>query len=237
MDTVAMEYLKKVGVRVNVEKVVNIDETNYRFPTISCKLNDEEEGFVFSLNYFISDDFSKQSLEFTFEDWYNWKRRSDIGDECNFASVVRVVEKHLGFKFFNYFSITETLLTRVYQSRLKGRKAWKKRNFRLGLKKASTLKAFGIEGGSGRNDVSSVSVDNITLIEKIVELDEIMHKCVLRASQDFSYAPFDVYFDCYKKKLSLERKLSGADDVSARTNRDKVFKEFAKQVVLLQKNG
>jgi hypothetical protein len=64
-----------------------------------------------------------------------------------------------------------------------------------------------------------------------------MNLCVHKACRDFSYAPFDVYFDCYKKKLKLEKMMSG-DDVSLvhhRTNRDKVFKEFAKQVVELQK--
>lgn len=243
MDEVAVDYLKKVGVKSDG----SVSSSNYRFPSISCKLRDEGENenadsnLIFSLSYFISDDFSKQSLEFTFQDWYNWKKGNNEIE--TFSSVVRNIKRNLGFDFFQYFSITETLLTRIYQSRLKGRKAWKKRNFRLPLKKSAVLKAFGVERIDGGHSFSSPP-DLVKVVENIVELDEVMHKCVLRAAQDFSYAPFDVYFDCYKKKLKLERIMNeGNADFekisipSTRTNRDKVFKEFAKQVVLLQKNG
>lgn len=246
MDKVAVDYLKKVGVKSDG----TISSSNYRFPTISCKLRDEGEiekstgcrvsdNLIFSLSYFISDDFSKQSLEFTFQDWYNWKRGEEIENEVSVSSFDSI-KRNLGFDFFQYFSITETLLTRIYQSRLKGRKAWKKRNFRLSLKKSAVLKAFGVET-NGRNAVSSVqSPDLVKVVENIVELDKLMNLCVHKAAQDFSYAPFDVYFDCYKKKLKLERIIGGTEtivSVASRINRDKVFKEFAKQVVLLQKNG
>lgn len=241
MDEVAVDYLKKVGVKSDG----SVSSSNYRFPSISCKLkeeivgNDVADNLVFVLSYFISDDFSKQSLEFTFQDWYNWKRKEEI-EQGEISSSFDCIKRNLGFDFFQYFSITETLLTRIYQSRLKGRKAWKKRNFKLPLKKSAVLKAFGVEM-NGRNAVSSVqSPDLVKVVENIVELDEVMHKCVLRAARDFSYAPFDVYFDCYKKKLKLEKMMSEKTSETCsftRTNRDKVFKEFAKQVVLLQKNG
>ena len=252
MDKVAVDYLKKVGVKSDG----SVSSSNYRFPSISCKLRDEDDGgkneiasnLVFTLSYFISDDFSKQSLEFTFQDWYNWKRGEEIENEVSVSSF-DTIKRNLGFDFFQYFSITETLLTRIYQSRLKGRKAWKKRNFRLPLKKSAALKAFGVERVSseridGGHSFSSPP-DLVMVVENIVELDEVMHKCVLRAARDFSYAPFDVYFDCYKKKLKLEKMMSEKgtnerNDISLvrhRINRDKVFKEFAKQVVLLQKNG
>lgn len=240
MDKVAVDYLKKVGVKSDG----SVSSSNYRFPTISCKLRNEggkneiASNLVFTLSYFISDDFSKQSLEFTFQDWYNWKKGNNEIE--TFSSVVRNIKRNLGFDFFQYFSITETLLTRIYQSRLKGRKAWKKRNFRLPLKKSAVLKAFGVET-NGRNAVSSVqSPDLVKVVENIVELDKLMNLCVHKACRDFSYAPFDVYFDCYKKKLKLERIIGETEtivSVASRINRDKVFKEFAKQVVLLQKNG
>lgn len=241
MDKVAVDYLKKVGVKSDG----SVSSSNYRFPSISCKLRDEDDGnqignnLIFVLSYFISDDFSKQSLEFTFQDWYNWKRKED--EEVGTSSFDNI-SRNLGFDFFQYFSITETLLTRIYQSRLKGRKAWKKRNFRLPLKKSAVLKAFGVERVSSERIDGGRPLDYVKTVENIVELDEVMHKCVLRASQDFSYAPFDVYFDCYKKKLKLERIMNeGNADFekisipSTRTNRDKVFKEFAKQVLSLQK--
>ena len=253
MDKVAVDYLKKVGVKSDG----SVSSSNYRFPSISCKLRDEDDGenenadgnLIFSLSYFISDDFSKQSLEFTFQDWYNWKRKEDeeVGTSVSSSSFDNI-SRNLGFDFFQYFSITETLLTRIYQSRLKGRKAWKKRNFRLPLKKSAVLKAFGVERVSseridGGHSFSSPP-DLVKVVENIVELDKLMKLCIAKASQDFSYAPFDVYFDCYKKKLKLERIMNeGNADFekisipSTRTNRDKVFKEFAKQVVLLQKNG
>lgn len=237
MDKVAVDYLKKVGVKSDG----SVSSSNYRFPTISCKLRDDggkneiASNLVFTLSYFISDDFSKQSLEFTFQDWYNWKKGNNEIE--TFSSVVNCIKRNLGFDFFQYFSITETLLTRIYQSRLKGRKAWKKRNFRLPLKKSAVLKAFGVEKTSGTCSFAQ-SPDLVKVVENIVELDEVMHKCVLRAARDFSYAPFDVYFDCYKKKLKLERIIGGTEtivSVASRINRDKVFKEFAKQVVELQK--
>lgn len=247
MDKVAVDYLKKVGVKSDG----SVSSSNYRFPSISCKLRDEGENenadgnLIFSLSYFISDDFSKQSLEFTFQDWYNWKKGNNENE--TFSSVVRNIKRNLGFDFFQYFSITETLLTRIYQSRLKGRKAWKKRNFRLPLKKSAVLKAFGVEKVNEKTSETcsfTRSPDLVKVVENIVELDKLMNLCVHKACRDFSYAPFDVYFDCYKKKLKLERIMNeGNADFekisipSTRTNRDKVFKEFAKQVVLLQKNG
>lgn len=227
------DYLKKVGFKLDSFKIVV--KPNYRFPTLSCKLNDEEDGLVFSLNYFISDDFSKQSLDFTFEDWYNWKRRSDIGcsDSTSSVSTFDVIERNVGFRFFQYFSITETLLTNVYQSRLKGRKAWKKRNWYLSIRWANVYKAFGIEHKKSID--KNVTTDLVKVVDEIVELDKLMNLCVHKACQDFSYMPFDLYYDCYKKKLALQKKIEKTD--GSRTNRDKVFKEFAKQVVELQKNA
>ena len=241
-----VDYLKKVGFKLTKTSVAL--KENYRFPTLSCKLEEGKEvvgsdagnNFVFSLSYFISDDFSKQSLEFSFEDWYNWKRKEEVEErECRSGSssssgLFETIEKNVGFPFFQYFSITETLLTKVYQSRLKGRKSWKKRNWKLSVRWANVYKAFGCE--KKKNVRVNTSPDLVKVIENIIELDKVMQNCIVKAAKDYSYAPFDVYFDCYKKKLKLEKIVyNSSSENETRVKRDTIFKDFSKKVLELQK--
>lgn len=231
-------YLKKVGFKLSEVSVILKD--NYRFPTLSCKLKEGDDGnqigdnLIFVLSYFISDDFNKQSIEFSFEDWYNWKRgKGEESETCFSVSLFDSVSRNLGFNFFDYFSITESLLTDVFQSRLKGRKAWKKRNWKLPVRWANVYKAFGIEHKKSVN--VKATVDNVKIINEIAELDEVMNLCVYKAAKDFSYAPFDVYFDSFKKKRKLQFILNDSQTTTGKVNRDKVFKEFSGFVLALQK--
>ena len=220
MFYVDLDYLKKVGLYYDgTLKKVSVRKSSYRYPTLSCRLDGDE--LVFVLSYFISDDYNKQQIEFTLADW------QEFGKEGEKLETLRKS------RFFDYFTITNSLVLEVYKSRLKGRKAWKKRVWSLPFRESKVLEAFGIE--KMRKEVAGAS--SSLNIEKISELDEIMKRCIAKAAKDFSYMPFDVYFDCYKKKLALLRKVEGNEvSLPLRTNRDKVFKEFAKQVVLLQKN-
>lgn len=227
MFVVDLKYLKKVGLYYD-ESVdfIRIRKNSFRYPTLSCKQDDEGEGFILVLSYFVSDDFNKQQIEFTIDEWQQ------------FGMDMKKFETLKKSEFLRYFSITNTLVMNVYKSRLKGRKAWKKRNWQLPFRNAQVREAFGVEGGrKTNNDVGFSSIDNVALVEKIVECDEVMKNCVIKAARDFSYMPFDLYFEFYKKKLSLSKKIDSSisDKRKVRTNRDKVFKEFAKQVVALQK--
>jgi hypothetical protein len=236
MFVVDLKYLKKVGLYYDESAdFMRVRKNSFRYPTLSCKLREEDEdedgnqignNLIFVLSYFISDDFAKQQIEFTIEDW------QQFGMDCELFKNLRKND------FFHFFSITNTLVMNVYKSRLKGRKAWKKRNWALPFRNSSVREAFGVgERANERNNVSLVrSVDYVKSVEQIVELDNVMNLCVHKAAQDFSYAPFDVYFDCYKKKIKLTKKIE--DDSLERLERvarDKVFKEFAKQVLSLQK--
>ena len=238
MFVVDLKYLKKVGLYYDEELgIIRIrkSSSSFRYPTLSCKLRDEGDfgkdeiasNLVFTLSYFVSDDFNKQQIEFTIDEWQQFGMNGEL-----FKGLKNS-------RFFDFFSITNTLVMNVYKSRLKGRKAWKRRNFKLPFKVSSVRDAFGV--GGGRNDISSTcSFDYVKTVERIVELDKLMNLCVHKACRDFSYAPFDVYFDCYKKKLKLERKMK--EEIgdfekisipSARINRDKVFKEFAERMLII----
>ena len=232
MFVVDLKYLKKVGLYYD-ESVdfIRIRKNSFRYPTLSCKLGEDDGGkdeiasnLVFTLSYFISDDYSKQQIEFTIEDWQQFGKEGEVFKNLKASH------------FFEYFSITNTLVMNVYKSRLKGRKAWKKRNWALPFRNSSVRNAFGV---GERNNVSLVrSVDYVKSVEQIIELDEVMKLCIVKASQDFSYASFDVYFDCYKKKIKLTKKIENDSlERLERVVRDKVFKEFAKQVLFLQKGG
>ena len=234
MFVVDLKYLKKVGLYYD-ESVdfIRIRKNSFRYPTLSCKLEEKEvdggkdeiaSNLVFTLSYFISDDYSKQQIEFTIEDWQQFGKEGEVFKNLKASH------------FFEYFSITNTLVMNVYKSWLKGRKAWKKRNWALPFRNSSVRNAFGV---GERNNVSLVrSVDYVKSVEQIIELDEVMKLCIVKASQDFSYASFDVYFDCYKKKIKLTKKIENDSlERLERVVRDKVFKEFAKQVLFLQKGG
>ena len=241
MFYVDLDYLKKVGLYFDENfGTIRVRKSSYRYPTLSCRLEDDgnnenniASNLVFVLSYFISDDYNKQQIEFTLSDW------QQFGKDCEVFKVLKTSQ------FFRYFSVTNDLVMNVYKSRLKGRKAWKKRNWKLPFRNAKVLEAFGITKEL-RSVTNANSFDAVKIVEDIVELDEIMKQCIAKAAKDFSYMPFDLFFDCYKKKLALQKKIGrakGTDEtetgvfVPSRTNRDKVFKEFAKQVVLLQKNG
>ena len=222
MFVVDLDYLEKVGLYYDEEKdFMRVRKNSFRYPTLSCRMSDEGEGFVLVLSYFVSDDFNKQQIEFSLQDW------QEFGKDCEVFKVLKTSE------FLRYFSITNTLVMNVYKSRLKGRKAWKKRNWALPFRNAQVREVFGIERML-KEVAGASSLNVVKIVEEIVELDKIMNNCIHKSAKDFSYMPFDLYYDCYKKKLSLQKKIEGTEK-NGRTNRDKVFKEFAKQVVELQK--
>ena len=208
MFYVDLNYLKKVGLYFDKESgtIKLRDYSSYKYPTLSCRLKDgwdtsvseNESGngnFVFVLSYFVSDDFNKQQIEFSFEDW------QQSGKDGEAFKVLR------SSGFFQYFSITNSLIMSVFSSRLKGRKAWKKRSWQLPLKNAQVLEAFGVDPKLLKKD-KKFSVDEMKIVQNITELDEIMRKCIIRSARDFSYMPFDLYFDSYKKKLFLQSVIS-----------------------------
>lgn len=202
-----LEYLKKVGFRLNESNDVSL-QRNYRFPTVSAKLDEDDEQIIFVLSYFVSDDYAKQQIEFDFYDFL--------------ADKKSICPREFP-DFFDYFSISQTLLSKVYKSRLKGRKAWKKRNWELSVRWANVRKAFGIvkKVGSGGSGVSVGSLE---------ALNKILNDCIDKAAKDYSYLPFNLYFETLKKKKALLR-----DNVGSRLTRDKAFKEFVSLVTSKQK--
>lgn len=228
-----LEYLKRVGFALNDNRNDVIIKRNFRFPTLSCRLADSvitngDNALVFVLSYFVSDDFAKQQVEFSFDEW------NDKGlDADAFDKVKRDVPQ-----LFDFFSIQNSLLNRIFVSRLHGRKAYKKRNFPLAIKRARVRKEFGVIDNTNTidNSVSGVVVDS-EINNKIVYFTSVMQNCVKKAAETYSYMPFELYFDSYKKLKRLRNIVDAetSKNVSRRTSRNLVFKEFVGKVNALQK--
>lgn len=238
-----LEYLKKIGFVLDDNRNDVIIKRNFRFPTLSCRLADSviaadsNNAIVFVLSYFVSDDFAKQQVEFSFDEWNEKGLDADA-----FLKVKRDVPQ-----LFDFFSIQNSLLNRIFVSRLHGRKAYKKRNFPLAIKWARVKKEFGVIDntntivdsvvGVGGDDVDS----NVEINNKIIYLNNVMQNCVKKAAESYSYMPFELYFDSYKKLKRLngmnkiaDTEVSG-NSVPHRTSRNLVFKEFVGKVNALQK--
>lgn len=235
-----LEYLKRVGFALNDNRNDVIIKRNFRFPTLSCRLadsvivDDDNNALVFVLSYFVSDDFAKQQVEFSFDEW------NDKGlDADAFLKVKRDVPQ-----LFDFFSIQNSLLNRIFVSRLHGRKAYKKRNFPLAIKWARVKKEFGVIDNTNAigGGVSGVVVDS-EINNKIVYFTSVMQNCVKKAAESYSYMPFELYFDSYKKLKRLNGIIENnfihdaetSKNVSRRTSRNLVFKEFVGKVNALQK--
>lgn len=230
-----LEYLKRVGFALVDDDV--IIKHNFRFPTLSCRLadsvivDDDNNALVFVLSYFVSDDFAKQQVEFSFDEW------NDKGlDADAFLKVKRDVPQ-----LFDFFSIQNSLLNRIFVSRLHGRKAYKKRNFPLAIKWARVKKEFGVISDAIVNSVVAIGDSNVEINNKIIYLNNVMKNCVKKAAESYSYMPFELYFDSYKKLKRLngmnkiaDTEVSG-NSVHHRTSRNLVFKEFVGKVNALQK--
>ena len=227
-----LEYLKRVGFVLDDDVII---KRNFRFPTLSCRLadsvivDDDNNAIVFVLSYFVSDDFAKQQVEFSFDEW------NDKGlDADAFDKVRRDVPQ-----LFDFFSIQNSLLNRIFVSRLHGRKAYKKRNFPLAIKWARVRKEFGVIDNTNAIDNSvGVGVDSkVEINNKIIYLNNVMQNCVKKAAESYSYMPFELYFDSYKKLKRLRNIVdaSASGNVSTRTSRNLVFKEFVGKVNALQK--
>lgn len=224
-----LEYLKKVGFALDDDDI--IIKRNFRFPTLSCRLADSvitsgDNALVFVLSYFVSDDFAKQQVEFSFDEW------NDKGFDAEaFAKVKRDVPQ-----LFDFFSIQNSLLNRIFVSRLNGRKAYKKRNFPLAIKWARVKKEFGVISDAVSNSVVAIG-DDVEINNKIVYFTSVMQNCVKKAADTYSYMPFELYFDSYKKVKRLRNIVdaSASSNVSTRTSRNLVFKEFVSKVKALQK--
>lgn len=236
-----LEYLKRVGFALNDNRNDVIIKRNFRFPTLSCRLadsvivDDDNNALVFVLSYFVSDDFAKQQVEFSFDEW------NDKGIDAEAFDKVRRDVPQL----FDFFSIQNSLLNRIFVSRLHGRKAYKKRNFPLAIKWARIKKEFGVIAGTGTvsNSVIGDSVGvggEVEINNKIIYLNNVMQNCVKKAAETYSYMPFELYFDSYKKvkRLNGMNKIADTEtskNVSRRTSRNLVFKEFVGKVKALQK--
>lgn len=225
-----LEYLKRVGFALNDNRNDVIIKRNFRFPTLSCRLADN--ALVFVLSYFVSDDFAKQQVEFSFDEWNDKGLDADAFDKAR-----RDVPQ-----LFDFFSIQNSLLNRIFVSRLHGRKAYKKRNFPLAIKWARVRKEFGVISDAIDNSVSGVVVDS-EINNKIVYFTSVMQNCVKKAAESYSYMPFELYFDSYKKLKRLNGIIENnsihdaetSKNVSRRTSRNLVFKEFVGKVNALQK--
>ena len=236
-----LEYLKRVGFALNDNRNDVIIKRNFRFPTLSCRLadsvivDDDNNAIVFVLSYFVSDDFAKQQVEFSFDEWNEKGLDAEVFDK-----VKRDVPQ-----LFDFFSIQNSLLNRIFVSRLHGRKAYKKRNFPLAIRWARVRKEFGVIDNTNAIDNSfGVGVgENREINNKIVYFTSVMQNCVKKAAESYSYMPFELYFDSYKKVKRLNGIIGNnfihdaetLKNVSRRTSRNLVFKEFVGKVKALQK--
>ena len=191
-------YLSKIGFSLD-NNVISCNP-NSKFPGIYAKL-DDNDNIIFVLSFYVNDDFNKCSITFSFEEW----------NELGYS----LFDGKLPVNFFDFFSIHYSLLNRIYSSRLNGRKAWKKRLFHLPIKWSKVYNAFGLSYTKASSSSNEKEVDSSVL----VELQSVMDNAIKKAASDFSYAPFDIFFDAFKKHKRL---LSSG----GRTSRKKVFELF-----------
>lgn len=173
------EYLEFVGFEKVSPYEVKLKDLGYnKIPTLSCKLGNDGETFVFVLSFYPDVDSYKFQKQFTF-------------DQVN--DIINSIGDDEG-ELFHYFSLTDSLLSKVRSARFSGggRKPWKKRNWPLPIKWSKVKQLFQVEH----------FIDD----ERIADCIANMNVCVRKAAESFSYQPFELYYSSYNELLRLQGK-------------------------------
>ena len=208
----AEEYLKECGFKKD-----GTLEMNFIFyPAISCHTK-SDGSFYFVLH------FNPVAGSLRVKRAFTWKvDRKKLLEEC------------LGQEIGRAFSITDSLLQRVQNSRSKSQKHWKKRNYPIAFSKKVVYNILKVDNKTNLG-IGGVVSNSEAIPPRIQLCIDNMKILEYRAALNNSYEPFNLWLDEYKRyKTFMKKRKNPYVDVSGRFDENKAFEIFKDKVSVMK---
>ena len=213
------DYLKECGFK-NVDGNFVFKRNDRFYPAVSCRTKSNGDFyFVFHFNPVVGS--CRVERPFT------WKvDRKKFLEDC------------LGQELGKAFSITDSLLQKIQNSRSKSQKPWKKRNYPIAFSKKVVYNILKVDNKSiHKNGLGS---NKIVLEESIPPRIQLcidnMKALENKAALNNSYEPFNLWLGEYKRyKTFMKKRKNPYVDVSGRFNENKAFEIFKDKVNTMKK--
>lgn len=220
------EYLKECGFK-NVNGNFVFKRNDRFYPAISCRTKSNGDFyFVFHFNPVVGS--CRVERPFT------WKvDRKKFLEDC------------LGIENAKAFSVPDSLLQKVQNSRSKSQKPWKKRNYPIAFSKKVVYNILKVDK-EVRHSKSKLT-ENIEMSEDVKLALSNMTVLERKAFEYRSYEYFIPWYDEFKKYSRYARKKSKADNAisnnviklrnAEKITQDKAFNIFKNKVEALRRNS